>query len=178
MMAEKLSFGRLGNRAEALSKILCGEIRGCHICAATRSVGSVILLKFGPLSDVLDPDDITAAKAYKGWEWSIFIDSAPWALMKNGQCITSSENDGNEIDAGLKWLVGTRVDGLEISERGTLALSTQAALTLEVEIVQNDETVEPDETVWTIFRRTDWAVAYAPSGELRLELYDHNPKRN
>lgn len=68
--------------------------------------------------------------------------------------------------------MGKRVECLDILEAGSLILKTKAGLTFSVQACLCDDDAEPDDIVWTLFRRRSWAISWMPQTELKLEIYN------
>lgn len=153
-----------------VSALLSFELSRLYICCATRSVGSVVQLKIGPLHDVIDAEDIPAAKAFCNWEWAVFIDLGDWRLCSAEQEIASSSTSPRKIEIGLSCLNGRRISDLTLLPDGGLEVALDGGWVFRVSVENNAR--NEDEGLWTIFRRKDWALTFGQG--LSLEVYDRN----
>lgn len=169
-MTDKWKLGFSGVQTEILSAALNCELSRFYICSATRSIGSVLLIKIGPSDEIVATGDLAAAKSYQSEEWSIFVFFASWQVDISRKRLIHSDDDGGAIDLHLGQLVGKKIEAIKFSSDGSLILELQSGLELKIDGTNVSEASHGN--LWTIFRRRDWSLALSCEREFGLEVYN------
>lgn len=152
---------RCPEAVRALLYIVANEIQSLPLVYAARTHGSMLMLKFGKLSEA--PSWAGRKVPRPSGDWELLIKLADWNL--SGCKSASNASDAQQIDEAIIEGVGLQVSEFTITPDGIISIQLGSSVKYEVLPLGPS-----GYSLWSLYRSASWALTLEAPGIFEFEI--------